>query len=108
MFGFDAAALVKHGKWEKLAAAVEKYGASKCEEIATACAASSDDGAYNTLITMLNSDDAACKMAAVKALAKQGRPAAITQLMYQAKNADEALKTAINDAMEELHKAGKE
>ncbi len=105
MFGFHAEALVKRGKWEKLTAVVNKQDLSKIDAIAEACAASNDDGAYNTLITMLNCDNVQCKLAAVKALGKQGRPAAITQLMYQVKTAgSDELKAAIAEAMEKLHK----
>ncbi len=105
MFGFNAEALVKRGKWEKLTAVVNKQDMSKVDAIAEACAASNEDGAYNTLITMLNCDDVRCKLAAVKALGKQGRPAAITQLMYQVKTAEnEELKKAIAEAMDKLHK----
>ncbi len=110
MFGFNAAALVKKGKWEKLTAVVnkvEKLDVEKCLQIAAACAESSDDGAYNTLITMLNSDNRDCKLAAIKALAKQGRAAAVTQVMYQSKSAgdDGELKQVIANALELLHKA---
>ena len=104
MFGFNAENLVKHGKWEKLTAFVEKADLSKIHDIAAACAKSKEDGAYNTLITMLNSSNAECKVAAVKALGEQGRPAAITQLMYQAKNAEGPLKDAIAVALDQLHK----
>ena len=104
MFGFNAENLVKHGKWEKLTAFVEKADLSKITDIAAACAKSKEDGAYNTLITMLNSDKVECKVAAVKALGEQGRPAAITQLMYQAKNAEGELKDAIATALDQLHK----
>ncbi|GEM_PF-6952088 len=110
MFGFNAEALVKKGKWEKLTAViekVEKLGLDKVAQVAEACSNSKEDGAYNTLISMLNSDNEGCKIAAVKALAKQGRAAAVTQIMYQAKNAVEGseLKSAIDAAMEQLHKA---
>ena len=107
MFGFNAESLVKHGKWEKLTAVVEKMDVAKCAQIAAACAASQEDGAYNTLITMLNSTSRDCKLAAVKALGEQGRPEALTQLMYQAKSVgdDAELKNAITVAMELLHKA---
>ena len=110
MFGFNADALVKRGKWEKLTAVidkVEKLGLDKVTEVAQACAKSKEDGAYNTLISMLNSDNEGCKIAAIKALGEQGRPAAITQIMYQAKNAAEGseLKAVIDAAMELLHKA---
>ena len=85
---------------------VEKMDVAKCAQIAAACAASQEDGAYNTLITM-NSTSRDCKLAAVKALGEQGRPAALTQLMYQAKSVgdDAELKNAITVAMELLHKA---
>ncbi len=104
MFGFNAESMVKRGKWEKLTAVVEKKDMSKVPAIAAACAKSREDGAYNTLITMLNSDSVECKIAAVKALGEQGRPAAVTQLMYQSKAADsEELKSAIAVALEQLH-----
>lgn len=105
MFGFNAEALVKKGKWEKLTAVVEKGDVEKCKQIAAACGACNEDGSYNTLITMLNSDNHDCKLAAVLALGQQGRAAAVTQLMYQAKTAEsDDLKTAITEAMEKLHK----
>ncbi|MBQ8611052.1 MAG: HEAT repeat domain-containing protein [Oscillospiraceae bacterium] len=104
MFGFNAESMVKRGKWEKLTAVVEKADMSKVPAIAAACAKSKEDGAYNTLITMLNSDNVECKINAVKALGEQGRPAAITQLMYQVKTAtSEELKNAIAAALELLH-----
>ena len=104
MFGFNAEKLVKRGKWEKLTAVVEKMDMSKVPAIAAACAKSKEDGAYNTLITMLNCDSVECKIEAVKALGEQGRPAAITQLMYQTKAAtSEELKVAIAASLELLH-----
>ena len=106
MFEFNAASLVKKGKWDKLLSVVEKGDVAKCQEIAAACATVNRDESYNTLISLLNSDNRDCKLAAVKALGDQGRPASVTQLMYQAKAAegDAELKKAIDEAMEKLHK----
>lgn len=104
-FGFDAASMVKKGKWDKLVAFIEKEDVEKCVEIAKACAQNKSDESYNTLISMLNSDNRDCKLAAVQALGEQGRPTSITQLMYQSKAVgdDKELAAAISKAMEQLH-----
>ncbi len=105
MFGFHPDKLVKEGKWEKLESEVGKVDAEKCKEIAAACATSKEDGAYNVLISILDKDDRACKLAAIKALGEQGRGSSATHLMHlmDASAGDEEMIHTIDTALEQIH-----
>ncbi len=108
MFGFHAEKLVKEGKWEKLEAVAGKGDETKDLEIVAACATSQEDGAYNLLISILDSGDKKCKLAAIKALGEQGRASASTHLMHlRDTHADDAeMMAALNEALEKIHKNG--
>lgn len=108
MFGFHAEKLVKEGKWDKLETVAGKGDEEKDLKIVAACAGSQEDGAYNLLISILDSGSEKCKLAAVKALGEQGRASAATHLMHlRDTHGDNAeMMQALDEALENIHKHG--